>query len=98
MIASLARPGGNVTGTATNAPELAGKMVGVVRDLLPRMTRIAFINEPDYPGMSLYQRSAERAAAAYGISAHTLAVRAPPTSTSPSGRSNAGGPMRSSWR
>lgn len=77
LVASLARPGGNVTGTTTNAPELAGKMVEVMRDMLPRMTRIAFLNEPDYPGMPLYQRSAERASAAYGITAQTLAVRAP---------------------
>jgi putative ABC transport system substrate-binding protein len=77
LVASLARPGGNVTGTTTNAPELTGKMVEVMHDMLPRMTRIAFLNEPDYPGMPLYQYWAERAAAAYAITARTLAVRAP---------------------
>lgn len=77
LVASLARPGGNVTGTTTNSPELAGKMVEVMRDMVPRMTRIAFINEPYYPGMALYQRSAERACAALGIAARTLAVRTP---------------------
>jgi putative ABC transport system substrate-binding protein len=77
LVASLARPGGNVTGTTTNAPELAGKMVEVMRDLLPRMARIAFLNEPDYPGMPMYQRSADRAAEAMGIKAETLHVRSP---------------------
>ena len=77
LVASLARPGGNVTGTTTNAPELAGKMVEILRETVPRMSRIVFLNEPEYPGMALYQRSAEQAAAAYGLKAATLAVRGP---------------------
>lgn len=77
LIASLARPGGNVTGTSTNAPELASKMVEVVRDLLQRISSIVFLNEPDYPGMPLYQQAAERAAAAFRIKAETLVVRTP---------------------
>jgi putative ABC transport system substrate-binding protein len=77
LVASLARPGGNVTGTTTNAPELAGKMVEVMRDMLPGMRSIAFINEPGYPGMPLYQQSADRAAAAFAIKTETLAIRSP---------------------
>lgn len=77
LVASLARPGGNVTGTSTSAPELTGKMVEVLRDLLPRINRIAVLYEPDYPGMPAYQRSGERAAAAFGFKLETLAVRAP---------------------
>ncbi len=77
LVASLARPGGNVTGTTTNAPELTGKMVELMHDILPGMRSIAFLNEPHYPGMPLYQQSADRAAASFGIEADTLAIRSP---------------------
>jgi putative ABC transport system substrate-binding protein len=77
LVASLARPGGNVTGTSTNAPESAGKMVEVMRDLLPRMRRIVWLREPDYPGIGMYQRFAEQAAAALGLKSEMLDVRSP---------------------
>lgn len=75
LVASLARPGGNVTGTSTNAPESAGKMVEVMRDLLPRMRRIVWLREPDYPGIALYGRFAEQAALALGLKSEMLDVR-----------------------
>lgn len=75
LVASLARPGGNVTGTTTNAPELATKMVEVLRDLLPRMKRLAYLNEPDYPGIALYERATERAAKAYDLRLTPIGVR-----------------------
>ena len=67
LIASLARPGGNVTGTTTNAPELSGKMIEVVRDAVPRLRRLTSLADADYPGMALYGVQMERAAAALGI-------------------------------
>jgi putative tryptophan/tyrosine transport system substrate-binding protein len=75
LVASLARPGGNVTGTSTNAPESAGKMVEVMRELLPRMRRIVWLREPDYPGMAMYGRFAEQAAVALGLKSEMLDVR-----------------------
>jgi putative ABC transport system substrate-binding protein len=77
LVAALARPGGNVTGTTTNVPEMAGKMIEVMHDLLPRMARMTYLYEPDYPGMPLYQRAAERAAAVLRIRLEGLAVRVP---------------------
>jgi putative ABC transport system substrate-binding protein len=78
LVASLARPGANVTGTTTNAPELAGKMVEVLSDLLPGMRRLAFVLEPEYPGMVLYRRFAGLAAQAKQIEARDVPVRTPP--------------------
>jgi putative tryptophan/tyrosine transport system substrate-binding protein len=48
LIASLSRPGGNVTGIAAITAELAGKCVELIRDMLPAARRVAaLINVPD---------------------------------------------------
>jgi len=67
LIASLARPGGNVTGTTIQAPETGGKILEVLRDAVPRVSRVTTLSEPEFPGMELYRREAERAAKAMGI-------------------------------
>jgi len=75
LVASLARPGGNVTGTTLQGPETAGKMMEVLRDAVPGTKRVTYLWEPDYPGMDLYRRPTERAAAAMGIRLTGLSVR-----------------------
>ena len=67
LVASLARPGGNLTGTTIQAPEHGGKLLEVLRDAVPRVTRVTILWEPEFPGMELYRREAERAAQAMGI-------------------------------
>jgi putative ABC transport system substrate-binding protein len=67
LVASLARPGSNVTGTTTVEPELMGKVVEVLRAALPGLIRIAVIAETSFPGMPLYVRQFERAAEAMSI-------------------------------
>ena len=67
LVASLARPGGNVTGTTIQGPETAGKILEVLRDAVPRVKRVTILWEPEYPGMELYRRATERAAEAMGI-------------------------------
>jgi putative ABC transport system substrate-binding protein len=67
LVASLARPGGNVTGTAVQSPELAGKMLEALRDAVPRLASAACLLEPEYPGIHLYRHQSERAAEAMGI-------------------------------
>jgi putative ABC transport system substrate-binding protein len=49
LVASLARPGGNVTGTSTQGKELRGKQLEVLHELVPSATRIAVIWEPAIP-------------------------------------------------
>ncbi len=75
LVASLAHPGGNITGTTTNAPEMAGKMTQVLREAIPRLSRITWLSDPDYPGMPLYIKWTEEAASAMGLRLNTLAVR-----------------------
>jgi putative ABC transport system substrate-binding protein len=75
LVASLAHPGGNVTGTTISAPETAGKMLEVLHDAVPHATRITILWEPEFPGMELYRRETEHAAEALGIRLTLLPVR-----------------------
>ena len=47
FVASLARPGGNVTGLSTLSPELSGKRLAMLREVLPGLARVAIIWNPD---------------------------------------------------
>ena len=46
-VKSLARPGGNLTGTFLDLPELSGKQVGLLKEIVPRLSRIAIFGIPD---------------------------------------------------
>jgi putative tryptophan/tyrosine transport system substrate-binding protein len=53
LVASLARPGGNITGlTATAGPEIAGKMLGLLKEAVPRAARMAVLHNPATAGNS----------------------------------------------
>ena len=68
LVASLARPGGNLTGTVIIGPETAGKIIQILHDAVPRATRVfLLVDEAGFPGMELYNRVSARAAAAMGI-------------------------------
>ena len=54
---------------------MGGKMVKLLRETIPRSSRIVWLTDPSYPGMTLYLKSAEQAAAAMGIQFESLAVR-----------------------
>ena len=53
LVASLARPGGNVTGLANFAPELSGKRVELLKEAVPNATRVAFLWNPTNPSHGL---------------------------------------------
>jgi putative ABC transport system substrate-binding protein len=55
IVASLARPGGNITGDTFFAPELAAKRLDVLLDALPRIRRVAVLVNPDNPGIARLQ-------------------------------------------
>jgi len=78
LVASLAHPGGNVTGTVRQGPETAGKMVEVIRDMLPHSKNFSYLWDPSYPGMDLYRDATERAGAAMGIRMTGYLVRSVP--------------------
>ena len=61
-VASLSKPGGNVTGTAAQPPEIAAKILQVLRDIAPRSSKVALLADPDTGAMLQYIRETERAA------------------------------------
>ena len=75
LVASLARPGGNVTGVSSMLPELSGKLLELVRELLPDAARIAVLWNPDNPAKTLELRALRDAASRHRISLHELPAR-----------------------
>src|SRR5207249_5167517 len=75
LVASLARPGGNVTGLTTLAPELAPKRLQLLKESLPGIARIGVVHNPDDPGRVLALQATENAAQTLGLDARPLEVR-----------------------
>ena len=67
IVASLARPGGNITGLSSFHSELSTKRLELLRDLIPRITRIATISDPSNPVTSGQEEDVSRAAQPLGI-------------------------------
>jgi putative ABC transport system substrate-binding protein len=51
LVASLARPGGNVTGMSLMAPDLGGKRLELLKELLPQLARVAVLWNNPYPAI-----------------------------------------------
>jgi len=62
FVASLARPGGNVTGLSTLSPETSGKRLELLRELVPGLSRVAFLWTPDSRGNLLDYKETEAVA------------------------------------
>jgi len=62
FVASLARPGGNVTGLSTLAPEISGKRLEILKEVIPRLSRVAVFGSSTYPGFSQVLAETETAA------------------------------------
>ena len=77
LVASLARPGGNITGPALISDELVGKELELLREVVPKVSRVAVLWNPANPGNALQLRSAEVAAPALGPRLQRVEVRAP---------------------
>jgi putative ABC transport system substrate-binding protein len=75
FVASLARPGGNITGLANLTPELAGKRLELLKESVPEISRVAVIWNPDDPGTGLRMKETEVAAGALGIKIQSLVVK-----------------------
>ena len=75
LVASLARPGGNVTGTTTGSAEVAGKLVELVRELLPTAQRFAVLANETDPFTVPFLREIERVARVVGLEVHPTMVR-----------------------
>jgi putative ABC transport system substrate-binding protein len=77
LVASLARPGGNVTGISLMTPDLVGKQLEVLKEVVPKVSRVALLWNPDNPGSAAQLREAEAAARALGVRLQILAARDP---------------------
>jgi putative ABC transport system substrate-binding protein len=75
FVMSLARPGGNITGMAYNPPEVAGKLVEVVKIAIPSVSRMAVLWNPDTPGIAKYVPHLDRTARHLGINVAYVEVR-----------------------
>ena len=74
LVASLARPGGNVTGFSLQATELATKRLEVIRDAIPGLTRLALLWNPENPSLALQFEETEEAANKLGLELLSLRV------------------------
>jgi putative ABC transport system substrate-binding protein len=73
LAASLARPGGNATGVTFLSDELAAKRLEILKETAPRITRVAFLWNPDHADNEL--DGARRAAAIHGVQLQSIEVR-----------------------
>jgi len=77
FVASLARPGGNVTGLSTLHPTISGKRLEILKEVLPRLSRVAFFGTSTWVGNAQGLRETELAAAALGVELQYLDVADP---------------------
>ena len=77
LIASLARPGGNITGLSSLAPEISGKQMELLKEVVPRLSRVAVLGNSTEPGVAQLLKEAEIAAGAFKVQLQYLDVLAP---------------------
>ncbi len=77
LISSLARSGGNVTGLSLMSPDLSGKRLELLKQIVPALARVAIIWNADNPYPALVFRQTENAARLLKLEAQSLEVRTP---------------------
>jgi putative ABC transport system substrate-binding protein len=77
FVASLARPGGNITGLATLNPELSGKRLELLKEVVPRLSRVAVFGTSTFPGNAQNLRETELAAGVLKVKLQYLDVLDP---------------------
>ena len=75
FVASLARPGGNVTGLSTLRPEISGKRLELLKEIVPKLSRVAILGASDNPGNAQALKEVELAAAASKVQLLYLDIR-----------------------
>jgi len=75
LVASLARPGGNITGLSNLSPELVRKQLEFLKDVRPTVSRVAVLWNPANPASHLMVRAADVAAQALGVQLHLVEAR-----------------------
>jgi ABC-type uncharacterized transport system substrate-binding protein len=77
FVASLARPGGNITGLSTLRPELSGKQLELLKEVIPKLSRVAVFGTSTHPGNAQILREVEFAAGGFGVKLQYLDVLSP---------------------
>src|SRR6266571_2420985 len=77
FVASLARPGGNITGLSSLAPEISGKQLELLKEIVPRLSRVAVFGTSTNSGNAQTLREVELAAKAFGVKLQYLDVLSP---------------------
>ena len=77
FVASLARPGGNVTGVSNLSRDLSGKLLELLVEAVPRADRIAVLRNPTNPASALQLRETESAGRSMGLALHLVEARIP---------------------
>jgi putative ABC transport system substrate-binding protein len=75
LVSNLARPGGNLTGVAVNASDMAAKRVQLLKELVPTLKRVAMLSHPAHPSNPVQVQGAEAAASALGVHLDVVPVR-----------------------
>jgi putative ABC transport system substrate-binding protein len=77
FVTNLARPGGNMTGEIYFSYELSAKRIELLKDVLPRLTQVAVLVNPDSPSTPLALQAMETAARSLKVTLHKFPVRGP---------------------
>jgi putative ABC transport system substrate-binding protein len=77
VITSLARPGGNITGLSSLAPEISGKQLALLKEVLPRLSRVAILVDSTEPGIKELRKEAELVAAGLKVQLQYLNIVSP---------------------
>jgi putative ABC transport system substrate-binding protein len=76
-VASLARPGGNITGLSTLAPEISGKQLELLKEIVPKLSRVAVIGSSANPGNAQVLKGMEAAAQVFSVKLQNLDILDP---------------------
>ena len=74
LVDSMARPGGNVTGFTAIAPALAGKRLELLKETLPKLSRVAVLWDPQNPGSAQQWKESQLPARELGLQLHSIEV------------------------
>jgi putative ABC transport system substrate-binding protein len=75
FVASLARPGGHLTGLSLMSPELVGKQLSLLKEVVPKIARVALLTNPDNRSHALVVQQADQAGRALGVRLQHLEAR-----------------------
>ena len=81
LVQSIARPGGNLTGMSMAGPDLSGKRLQILRDIMPNLRSLAFVGSNRDPNTKTFVASLDRVAAQAGLKLVVRLVNSPNRST-----------------